>query len=224
VCRGEPARISFGDDASYSGPGPFNAFVLVKNGGGSIATDVVLAFEVVEGGEYFHEAVFGNGQLWWAHGAPDAGVIHVLPSLDAGGSDGVRLVTTMRPEWAPGARTVIRASAIGGGCVEPSSDEVLLTFSASAPTPAVASTATPPLPTATRVPAPTVVSTVLGVEENPTGAPRPSSTALPEGQIQPDDNGDAEDTGLAAVLVLAGVAIALVFLVVGVAVGRVLPR
>jgi hypothetical protein len=173
--------------------------------------------------------VFGNDQLWWAHGAPDAGVIYVVPEVRAGGNAGVRFVATMQPsaegaEWGPGARTVIRASVIGGGCVDApadgsSGDEVLFTFSASA-TP----TATAPLPTATPVRRATAVSTVLGVEANPTGAPQPSSTALPEGQIQPAEDGDVEDTASAAVLVLAGVAIALVFLVVGIAVGRVLPR
>jgi hypothetical protein len=242
--------LSFSDDASYSGPGPFNAFVLVMNTGTAVATDVVLAFEVVEGGEFFHEAVFGNGQLWWAHGAPDAGVIYVVPRVAAGGNAGVRFVATMpgppqRAEWSGAAQTVIRVSVVGGECVEAvadgsSGDEAFLTFSATgngeAPTPAaeppVAPTAgvTPTLaPVSTAGVGAEGVSTVLGAEEAPTGAPRPSATSVgataPTGEILPEGGeGSGGDSVASAAVVLAGVAIAVLFLGIGVVVGRVAPR
>jgi hypothetical protein len=204
--------------------------VRVTNTGATAATDVVLAFEVVEGGEFFHEAEFGNGQLWWAHGAPDAGIIYFVPEVRAGESAGVRFVATMQPsaegaEWGGDARTVIRVSVVGAECAEPSTDEALLTFSATEAGSATANAPTVATPniTATPVRTPTGVSTVLGVEQAPTGAAQPTGTA-PSGEIQPDDGDGASDSAAAAALVLAGVAIALVFLVVGVAVGRVLPR
>ena len=39
------ATLVFGDDAAYSGPGPFNAFLLVKNEGVADARDVVQSLD-----------------------------------------------------------------------------------------------------------------------------------------------------------------------------------
>ena len=216
------ATLVFGDDAAYSGPGPFNAFLLVKNEGVADVRDVVVAFSVGEGGQYFHEAVFGNGQLWWAHGAADAGIIHVVPEIAAGDEAGVRMVVVMRPEWSANGRLVVRATIVGATCAVPPSDEALLTFTAPGETTAVTATVEPSR-TPTPVRSATPVSTVLGIEEEPTGAPPPPETP-PVGQVLPEGgDGDGSD-GSAAFVVLAFVAIALGFLAVGVVAGRLLPR
>jgi hypothetical protein len=90
-----------------------------------------------------------------------------------------------------------------------------------------AATAMPTTVERSRTPTPvrsiTAVSTVLGIEQDPTGA-APATATAPSSQVLPDGgDGDGGD-GSAAILVLAFVGIALGFLAVGVMAGRMLPR
>lgn len=216
-CKAGEPQITFTDVRNYSGPGPYVVGVAVSNGGASAINDVVVGFSAVSGAEYLDEAAFENGQLWWAHGQPDAAVLYAIPELNAGASTTIDLAGSLTSTWASGASVALNVSVVAPACATGATVATLtLDFAATAASQqsSAESSAAPvvtPSVTATPVEATAPpVRTVLGVSEVPAAA-----TAAALGQTLPDTGAGAGGTGTTTWIIIAGLSLALVALIAG---------
>lgn len=216
-CDTEQSPITFTDVQNYSGPGPYVVGVFVSNASASTVTDIVLGFAATSGAEYLDEAVFENGQLWWAHGQAGAAVLYAIPELGAGESTTIDLRGSLTSTWGSGAVVVLNVAVIGPDCTsEATAATLTMAFAATADGPPAslgenaAAPAVTPSVTATPVESTLPVRTVLGVSEAPAAA-----TAAALGQTLPDTGAGSGGTGTTTWLIIAGLSLALVGLIAG---------